>query len=498
MSSSESSDYEEEEFESTNIPCVFCDEVQADDRVFKGHCVSVHSIDIFEIFGRLGDVFRVIKAINYLRRERPSSEDFARLVSSSSHPWNAEEFLQPVIPNDPLLLLDYEDAFDKHRPHHSKNETDEVNLLKERLQLAYEHIASMQKSARAILDSGDEAPRAQRERNDLAVSELKLNDDRNYIESYSHFAIHQEMLQDVHRNEAYRLGILANEKRIEGRTCLDVGCGTGILSMFLAREGKAASVQAVDFSEIIYCAMDIIRENNYQDVVTFSKGKLEDLVERQKSGLKRVGVIVSEWMGYFLLFESMMDTVITARNKLLEPDGLILPCKASMFLTITDSATLHERNVAYWEDVYGFKMTCMKKLSVGDVLVEVCFDKDVCGTEVGFKKFDMYTVTVEETVSFSSPFNITATRDASVTAIVGYFEVYFDPDEKVKLSTRPGGVGNAATHWKQTIFLLPKPISLKRDDSLRGTISVRRSRKNRRGLELDIALENRPLLKYSV
>lgn len=39
---------------------------------------------------------------------------------------------------------------------------------------------------------------------------------------------------------------------------LDVGCGTGILSMFAAK-GGAKKVIGVDQSEIIYQAMDIIR-----------------------------------------------------------------------------------------------------------------------------------------------------------------------------------------------------------------------------------------------
>ena len=36
-------------------------------------------------------------------------------------------------------------------------------------------------------------------------------------------------------------------------------------------------------------------------------------------------VIVSEWMGYGLFFESMLDTVLYARDKYLKPDGALLP-----------------------------------------------------------------------------------------------------------------------------------------------------------------------------
>ena len=35
----------------------------------------------------------------------------------------------------------------------------------------------------------------------------------------------------------------------------------------------------------------------------------------------QVDVIISEWMGYFLLFESMLDTVLYARDKYLVEGG---------------------------------------------------------------------------------------------------------------------------------------------------------------------------------
>ena len=37
--------------------------------------------------------------------------------------------------------------------------------------------------------------------------------------------------------------------------------------------------------------------------------------------MDQVDVIVSEWMGYFLLYESMLDSVIWARQRYLAPGG---------------------------------------------------------------------------------------------------------------------------------------------------------------------------------
>ena len=58
---------------------------------------------------------------------------------------------------------------------------------------------------------------------------------------------------------------------------LDIGCGTGILSMFAAKLGGARKVIGVDQSNIIYKAMDIVRENGLEDRVTLVKGRVEEV-----------------------------------------------------------------------------------------------------------------------------------------------------------------------------------------------------------------------------
>ena len=68
------------------------------------------------------------------------------------------------------------------------------------------------------------------------------------------------MLKDTVRTDAYRDFIYENKHLFKGKTVLDVGCGTGILSMFCARAG-AAKVIAVDNSDII----DFARENVYKN-----------------------------------------------------------------------------------------------------------------------------------------------------------------------------------------------------------------------------------------
>lgn len=70
------------------------------------------------------------------------------------------------------------------------------------------------------------------------------------------------MLKDSVRTYAYRDFIYDNKHLFKDKVVLDVGCGTGILSMFCAQAG-ASKVIAVDNSEIINKARENVHENGF-------------------------------------------------------------------------------------------------------------------------------------------------------------------------------------------------------------------------------------------
>jgi len=97
-----------------------------------------------------------------------------------------------------------------------------------------------------------------------------------YWKSYAHFGIHEEMLKDEVRMRCYRGSIMNNKHLIKDKVVLDVGCGTGIMSLFAAKAG-AKKVYGVDMSDIIYQAQQIVKDNGLEDVVTLIKGKIEEV-----------------------------------------------------------------------------------------------------------------------------------------------------------------------------------------------------------------------------
>jgi protein arginine N-methyltransferase 1 len=64
-----------------------------------------------------------------------------------------------------------------------------------------------------------------------------------------------------------------------------------------------------------------------------------------------VDIIISEWMGYFLLYESMLDTVIFARDKWLAPEGCILPDKCSLSICGIEDAEYRQDKIDFWDNV---------------------------------------------------------------------------------------------------------------------------------------------------
>jgi protein arginine N-methyltransferase 1 len=76
-------------------------------------------------------------------------------------------------------------------------------------------------------------------------------------------------------------------------------------------------------------------------VITLVKGKLEET----ELPIQQFDIIISEWMGYFLLYESMLDTVLLARDKYLKPGGLIFPDTATMYICAIEDQEYKEEKI---------------------------------------------------------------------------------------------------------------------------------------------------------
>uniref|UniRef100_A0A8D2D236 Protein arginine N-methyltransferase 2 n=1 Tax=Sciurus vulgaris TaxID=55149 RepID=A0A8D2D236_SCIVU len=120
--------------------------------------------------------------------------------------------------------------------------------------------------------------------------------DEEYFGSYGTLKLHLEMLADQPRTTKYHSVILQNKESLKDKVILDVGCGTGIISLFCAHHARPKAVYAVEASEMAQHTGQLVLQNGFADTITVFQQKVEDVVLPEK-----VDVLVSEWMGTCLL-----------------------------------------------------------------------------------------------------------------------------------------------------------------------------------------------------
>ncbi|XP_059828939.1 protein arginine N-methyltransferase 6 [Hypanus sabinus] len=259
-----------------------------------------------------------------------------------------------------------------------------------------------------------------------ADREARKWQDGVYFNSYSDASIHEEMIADTVRTGSYRRA-LQGAGLLRGLAVLDVGAGTGILSAFCAQAGAARVYASEACAVMAERAREVVAANGLGGRVLVLQGRVEEAALPE-----RVDAIVSEWMGYGLMYESMLRSVLHARDRWLKPGGLLFPCRAELYVApVTDSA-LQER-LSFWagvKELHGVDMACMatfarRCLMNDEIAVGALHGEDVLGRPCMFAAIDLYTVTQQELSEIGGSFTITSFGIATMHAFAFWFNVIF-------------------------------------------------------------------------
>ena len=198
-------------------------------------------------------------------------------------------------------------------------------------------------------------------------------------------------------------------------------------------------------------------------------------------------------MGFYLLHESMLDSVVAARDKHLKPDGLMLPSKATLYAAACRLSDFYSEQVDFWKSVYGFDLS-----PVGDQLLQSKSSKpevisvngdDLLSKPARLLEIDLAWVGLEEIQSVESRHfaSITSLDPTAYQGVCLWFDCEFSFDENppVKLSTSPH---SPATHWKQTVIVLPSSIQVEEGDLIGWDLKLTQSASNHRHYVIELAL----------
>ena len=326
----------------------------------------------------------------------------------------------------------------------------------------------------------------------------------NYFCTYGYLYHQKDMLEDQQRMTAYHDAVRLNPALFRGKTVLDVGTGSGILAIWAAQCG-ARKVYAVEATYMATHAKKLVEANGLGDVVEILQSTVEEVELPEQ-----VDVIISEWMGYFLLRESMFDSVIVARDRWLKPGGAMFPSHATMSIAPIRTGVNSQKQAEYedscrgWDefvddtkDHYGVDMSALTETFDAEqrefflntsAWVDI-HPSQVLGKACVICDWDLHRVTLEDIKSLDVPFELRIHESgpagpSEVGAFAGWFDVSFrgsdaNPCENVvDLTTAPDAKG--ATHWGQQAFYLSPGISAADGAHLEGRLEMQRKKENQR------------------
>ena len=338
-------------------------------------------------------------------------------------------------------------------------------------------------------------------------------DHNGYYAGYADLETHEVMLKDWQRNRSYRRFFEEHRHLVADRVVMDVGAGTGLLSLFAASAG-ARKVYAVEATDVAEVCRRVVRRNNFDDRIEVIHSAVEDV----RLGDVKVDVIVSEWMGFYLLHESMLESVIIARDLFLADNGIMVPSAASIILAPVTMSGIFEDRYDFYDNICGFDLSSVKaflhqQLTKKPLIIQLGAD-NIASTPQEVHRFNLQTVRVDQVCRVSRCVTFHMPKDTYVHGFALWFHAYFTPHimskdpvqsvndsgmcgvsqdhhsgqsypEPIILNTSPT---SPETHWKQTVIVLPEAVHTEMTDHIRCSVSLTQDSGNKRRYNIDIEL----------
>ncbi|XP_044314622.1 probable protein arginine N-methyltransferase 1.2 [Drosophila rhopaloa] len=290
------------------------------------------------------------------------------------------------------------------------------------------------------------------------------------------------MLNDIVSSRAYEWLFRRYERLFKDKIVMDVGCRSGLLSM-MSVEAGAVKVIALGNMESADLVKKAISHTEKEDIFEFVKGDIDEIL--LPCGLKKVDIIVSEWIGHSIFVDSLFKDVIYARKKWLVKGGLIVPNVAQLFVC---GIAEHRRetievNILPQTDYPG--RSYMVKEPV--CLIEDYVAKDQLVTEKFLlKTIDLCTANASDE-DFRVPFKLRGLKDSPLGAVVLYSDIGFSrPIGKFRrlFSTSPK---KPCTYLKQTIIFVDDPVEVAKHELVEGVLGMYYSPEEHREVEYSLS-----------
>jgi type II protein arginine methyltransferase len=263
---------------------------------------------------------------------------------------------------------------------------------------------------------------------------------------------HIPMMNDVARNDAFEAAIKAAiEVAGPDARVLDIGAGSGLLSLMAARAGARKVVACEMEPMIAELAQRIVARNGYADRINVHARPSTELAIGAELDAP-ADILVSEILSSDLLTEKVLDTFEDAHRRLLAPEAIVIPRAASAMGCLVASETL--TGYAFVNDVSGFDLSAFtafapQRLPIHGTMTawdRLSDDLELVRLDLTQKKHD----------AMLARLRINVTASGRAIGIVQWMHI--DLWEGVSFDNHPDRYTDGG--WLQVLHSFPEPIDV--------------------------------------
>ncbi|XP_055811263.1 probable histone-arginine methyltransferase 1.3 [Solanum dulcamara] len=288
---------------------------------------------------------------------------------------------------------------------------------------------------------------------------IEASSAKMYFHYYGQLLHQQNMLQDFVRTGTYYAAVIENRADFLGRVVVDVGAGSGILSLFAAQAG-AKHVYAIEASEMAEYAKKLIAGNpSLNERITVIKGKVEEVELPVKAD-----ILISEPMGTLLVNERMLESYVIARDRFLVPNGKMFPAVGRIHMAPFNDEYLYmeiANKAIFWQQqsYFGVDLTPLQRSAYEGYFsqpVVDAFDPRVLVTPAISHVINFTSIKEEDLYEIEIPLKFSSSISTRIHGLACWFDVLFNGSTVPRwLTTAPGA---PTTHWYQLRCVLSQPL----------------------------------------
>ena len=315
---------------------------------------------------------------------------------------------------------------------------------------------------------------------------LPISRNCDILKQYCQFIeIVERMYNKRFPKRSFKAAIEINSDFFEDKIILIINSGIGLYSLISARVGAKKVYSLEPDKTLFQFQKKIVQLNGYQKIIEVHNCDVEDIYD-----IEKVDIIICEFMGNFLLSNSLIRKVIYARDKFLVKGGLIFPDKATLYLSGIQDEEFKKSKFQMWDNVYNVNMSSVKNASFKEPLIDTFNKKNIISNIYPIYVIDMYKIR-ENQINFSANFELIFHQSDSLSALAGWFDVEFSKTPNtIKFTTSPL---NQFTKWKQTLFYLENDIKVEKGNIMKGIICLKEEESGNIDIELNYEIINKNL-----